>query len=101
MSLDPATLTAILVMAATVYACRIAGYLAMRFVPITPFVERVLRDLPTALFVAVLAPQVAVGGAPYAAGIAVVILLMRLIGKDLLAILGGTATVALLRGTLG
>jgi len=101
MSLDPATVTAILAMAAATFGCRIGGYLVMRFVPITPFVERVLRDLPGALFVAILVPQAVAGGAAIMAGIAVTAAVMWVWGQDLPAILGGTATVALWRALVG
>ncbi len=87
-------------MAAASYACRVAGYLLMGWVPITPRVEAALRAMPIGVMTGIVAPSVAAGRPPEIAGLVVVALLMRLTGQDVLAAVGGAATVALGRALL-
>ena len=88
-------------MAAASYACRVTGYLLMRFVPITPRVQAALHAMPIGVMTGIVAPSIAAGRPPELAGLVVVALAMKLTGKDVVAALAGAATVAAMRWMLG
>jgi uncharacterized membrane protein len=90
-------LIALAAMAAVSFFCRAGGFWLMRFVPVTPRLEAALRALPLGVMVGILAPVLRQGRIPECAGLAVVVLAMRLFGSDLVAALAGVATVAVLR----
>lgn len=90
-------LMALLVMGAASFLCRAGGFFFMRFVPVTPRLEAALRALPFGVMLGIVMPVLAQGRIPEIAGLAVVLVMMRLRGNDLLAALAGIATVALLR----
>lgn len=96
--MDATSLAAILAMAAATYACRAGGFwLATRLKP-TPFVEAWLKELPGAVFAALIAPMVIAAGPPGWIAAAVGFGLMRWTGLFLVAFAGGLATyVALMR----
>jgi uncharacterized membrane protein len=56
MTLDPATLRAILVMAAATIATRITGLIFYRFVTLGPRQTRAMQAIPPAVLMAVIAP---------------------------------------------
>jgi uncharacterized membrane protein len=81
MSLDPATLAAILAMAVATFACRGAGYLVLRRVQPGPVLRAFLGHLPGTLFVAFAAPAVAREGWAGVAGAAATLVVMRATGS--------------------
>ncbi len=84
-------------MALASYGCRIAGYLLMGWLPITPRLEAALRSMPIGVMAGIVAPSVAAGRPPEIAGLLVVGIVMKLTGKDVAAAVAGALTVALLR----
>jgi uncharacterized membrane protein len=62
--IDPATLLAILAMAAATYATRIGGLLVAAWVPGTGRARAALEALPAAVLTAVIAPTALVTGLP-------------------------------------
>jgi len=101
MDADAAFYLAVVGMAAASYACRIAGFVLMGFVPITARVEAALRAMPIGVMAGIVAPSIAAGRPPEIAGLVVVGLVMRLSGQDVLAAVAGAATVAIGRALLG
>jgi len=90
-------LLAILAMALAAYLCRVGGFFAMRFVPLTPRVQAWLRAVPMAILGAILAP-VAVSGDPAGmGGLACAAIAMRLTGNDFLGVFAGVGAVAMMR----
>lgn len=92
---------ALLAMAGASYACRIAGYLLMGYVTITPRLEAGLRAIPLGVMTGIVAPAATSGRIPELAGLATVAVLMRLTGKDVVAALGGAAAVGVVRALGG
>jgi uncharacterized membrane protein len=84
-------------MAVASYACRVAGYLLMGWVPITPRVEAALRAMPIGVMTGIVAPSVAAGRPPEIAGLLATALIMKFTGKDVVAALAGAAVVAVVR----
>ena len=99
MTIDPATLLAILAMAAATYATRIAGLAIGGRIPQTGRARAALDALPAAVLVAVIAPAAAAGPAEILAAAVTVLAATRL---PLLAVVGiGVAAVVMLRTALG
>lgn len=94
---DSHFLLAIAAMAAASYACRLAGYLLMGYVPITPRVQAALKAIPLGVMVGIVTPSVLAGRLPEMVGLAVVFAAMKLTGKDVVAALAGAGAVALCR----
>ncbi len=92
---------AVAAMAAASYACRVAGYLLMGWLPITPRLEAGLRAMPIGVMAGIVTPSVVAGRPAEIVGLAVVFLLMRVTGKDVVASLGGAFAVALVRVFMG
>lgn len=101
MPIRPDVLQAVLLLGLASYACRFGGFFLMRYVSITPRVEAWLRAIPIALIGAILGPVAVNGGPPEWLGLAAAIGLMRATGNDFAGVLGGVATVALMRAVLG
>ncbi|HEX2546289.1 MAG TPA: AzlD domain-containing protein [Ramlibacter sp.] len=101
MDVDRHFLLAIAAMAAASYACRIAGFLLMGYVPITPRVEAALKAIPLGVMIGIVMPTVLRGGLPEWLGLAVVFVVMKRTGKDVVAALAGAAAVALCRWAAG
>ena len=97
MSLSDNALFAIAVMALAAAICRFSGFWLMRFVPITPRVQAGLAAIPIAVMAGIMAPAIVRGGLPESAGMLATIGAVKLGGNDLVAIVAGLATVALLR----
>jgi uncharacterized membrane protein len=98
-TIDPATLLAILAMAAATYATRIAGLAVGRRIPQSGRARAALDTLPAAVLVAVIAPAAVGGPAEILATAVTVLAATRL---PLLAVVGiGVAAVVILRATLG
>ena len=97
MSLDPAFVPLLLVLAAASFACRIAGFWAMRFVPWSPRLNAALRATPLAVMAGIVATAAARGGLAEYVAVAVVLVVSRVVRSDLLAALSGVAAVAAIR----
>jgi uncharacterized membrane protein len=97
MSLSDNALFVIAVMALAAAICRFSGFWLMRFVPITPRVQAGLAAIPIAVMAGIMAPAIVRGGLPESAGMLATIGAVKLGGNDLVAIVAGLATVALLR----
>jgi uncharacterized membrane protein len=69
----------------------------MSRVTITPRVERALRALPGSIVVATILPLALDGGMPAILGLGAAIVAMALVRFELVALLAGLATIALLR----
>jgi uncharacterized membrane protein len=100
MNTPTTTLTIILVMTIAAAFCRLSGYGLMRFVPLTPRVEAGLRAIPLAVMIGIIGPPVLRGGLPEVLGLTATILAARLGLNDLVALLTGMGTVALLRAVM-
>lgn len=98
---DHAFFVAVAAMAAASFACRIAGYLLMGWLPITPRLEAGLRAMPIGVMTGIVAPSLVAGKPAEIVGLAVVFLLMRLTGKDVVAAIGAALAVALVRVFMG
>lgn len=98
---EHAFLVALAAMAVASYACRIAGFVMMRFVPVTPAVDAALKAIPLGVMVGIVTPAVAAGRPPEIIGLLAVGLAMKLVRNDLAAALAGAAAVALARWALG
>jgi uncharacterized membrane protein len=79
------------------YACRVAGYLLMGVLTITPRLEAALRATPLGVMIGIVMPSAASGRLPELAGLLVVGAVMKITGRDLVAALCGAATVAACR----
>jgi uncharacterized membrane protein len=100
MGADNAFYLALAAMAVASYACRVAGYLLMGYVTITPRLEAALRAIPLGVMTGIVTPAATSGRVPELAGLVAVAVLMRATGKDVVAAVGGAAVVGIAR-TLG
>jgi uncharacterized membrane protein len=100
MSLSADMLFVIAVMTVAAAICRLGGFWLMRFVPLTPRVQSALAAIPLAVMAGIIAPNVLRGGVPEGAGLIATIVAVKLGGNDIVAILSGLATVAVLRQVL-
>lgn len=97
MTFSDKALLLISVMAVAAAICRFSGFWLMRFVPITPRVQAGLAAIPVAVMAGIMAPAVVRGGIPETAGLIATVAAVKLGGNDLVAIVAGLASVALLR----
>ena len=97
MGADTGFLLAVAAMACASYACRLAGFALMRFVPVTPRVEAALKAIPLGVMIGIVAPAVAAGKLPEIVGLVAVGVAMKLTRNDLAAAVSGAAAVALCR----
>lgn len=81
-------------MAVASYGCRVAGFLLMGYIPITPRLEAALRAMPIGVMTGIVMPSVAAGRPPEIAGLFAVGLVMKLTGSDIAAAVAGSAVVA-------
>lgn len=93
MSIDPLTLSIILGMALVTYATRVGGYLVVARLPQGPRTRRFLDHLPGCTFAALSAPLVMGGGPPEWLAAAATVVVARLTGQVLPAILAGVGLV--------
>jgi uncharacterized membrane protein len=87
-------LFAILVMAAATYGCRISGVILMKYVRLTPAVQRGLAALPGSIVAATIVPVAIWSGPAAIAGILASILVMSLVRQEAIALLAGLAAAA-------
>ncbi|OYW60629.1 MAG: hypothetical protein B7X99_13710 [Rhizobiales bacterium 17-65-6] len=95
--LDLGTLAAIGVMAVMTLFNRMAGFMVMRFIPLTPRVRRILECLPGAVIVAIVAPAAAHGDIAMAAGLAAALVAAKLLKSDFYAVMAAVVVGAGLR----
>lgn len=97
MDVDAHFMLAILAMAVASYACRIAGFLLMGYLPITSRLQAALKAIPLGVMIGIVMPSVLAGRIPEWVGLAVVFVVMKATGKDVVAALAGAAAVGLCR----
>ena len=88
---------AIAAMAAVTYGCRVAGFLIMRRVRPSPFVERALAALPGAIVAATVVPIALRSGPSAVVGIVVGVGVARIARNELAGLAAGLASAALWR----
>lgn len=84
----------LLAMAIASYGCRVAGFLAMRFVPITPRLEAALRATPLSVMAGIVAVAALRGGPAEWIASAIVLAMARLTRNDVVSALAGVAAIA-------
>ena len=100
MSADPKVILTIIGMALATYFTRAAGYWWVRRATPHPRVMAALGAVPGSVLAALIAPvALATGVAETIAAVVTIGLALRL--PTLVAVIGGTATVAVLRGMIG
>ena len=87
----------LIAMALASYGCRVAGFVAMRFVTITPRIEAALRATPLSVMAGIVAVAAMRGGPAEWIASASVLVLMKLTGQDVLSALAGVVVIALVR----
>jgi uncharacterized membrane protein len=87
----------LLVMAAAALLCRMAGFLLMALMPVSPRVEVALRATPLSVMAGIVALALAQGGPAEALALGSVALLTVVLRSDVAAALLGVAVVAALR----
>ncbi len=97
MGVEYGFLLALVGMALASYACRLAGFLLMGLVTITPRVEAALRAIPLGVMIGIVIPAASAGRVPELLALVVVGTVMKLVRNDLAAAVAGAATVALCR----
>jgi len=98
--LDPLLLATWLGMFAVTYATRIGGYWFVRRFPLSGRIKAGLEAVPMAVLTAIIAPTVLAAG-PAETVAALVTLLLAWRQPVLVAVIGGVATVVLLRMAMG
>jgi uncharacterized membrane protein len=88
---------AIIAMAVVTYAVRAGGFLLMGYVPLTGRVRAFLNALPGAVVVAIILPIAVHGGVAAATAVTVALVVMVWARNDLIAVVCGVATAALVR----
>ncbi|HMN79579.1 MAG TPA: AzlD domain-containing protein [Burkholderiaceae bacterium] len=88
---------AIVLMGLASYSCRAAGFLMMRWVAITPPVERWLGAIPMALMGAILGPAAIGGGPAQWAGLVIAMAVTRLTRSEFAGVMLAAAAVAAIR----
>lgn len=101
MSFDLAFLPLLAIMAAVSFASRAGGFWLMRFVPVNPGVEAALKATPLAVMVGIVTPAAARGNWPEISALAVLAIVTRLTGNDLLGASSGVLVVGGMRYLLG
>jgi uncharacterized membrane protein len=87
----------IVAMAAVTLSLRLGGYFLMSYVTVTPRVRRMLDALPGSVIAAAVLPVALQGGPVAIAAVALAMLAMYLSRSDIVAIVVGVGTAALLR----
>ncbi len=82
------------------FACRVAGFVLMGYVRITPRIEAGLKAVPLAVMIGIVTPAVAAGRLPEIVALVVVGAIARVTGNDVIAAVAGAAVVAGMRWAL-
>jgi uncharacterized membrane protein len=88
---------AIALMTAVTISLRLGGYFLMSYVTVTPRVRRMLNALPGSVIAAAVLPVALQGGPVAIAAVLVAMLAMALTRSDIVAVIAGSGTAALLR----
>ena len=87
----------LLVMVLAAFACRVGGFLMMRFVPATPRLEAALRATPVSVMAGITALALARGQVADALALGGVVVLTLITRNDVVSAVVGVVIVALLR----
>lgn len=87
----------LLAMAGMAYFCRVTGFLAMRYVPMTPRFEAALKATPVSVMAGITAIAAVKGGPAEWIATLVVLGVMRIVGHDIVAAFAGILAIALMR----
>lgn len=90
-------LLAIALMTAATVSLRLGGYFLMSYVTVTPRVRRMLNALPGSVIAAAVLPVALQGGSVAVGAVLAAMLAMYLSKSDIVAVVAGSATAALLR----
>ncbi len=88
---------ALVCMAAATYLCRLGGVWLMDHLPPTPRTRRALQALPGSIIVSTVVPLGVMGGTAALIALGVAMFVMFKLRRDVLALVAGMVTVALLR----
>jgi uncharacterized membrane protein len=94
---DTDFLLLLVAMAGAAYVCRAIGFLAMRYVPMTPRFEAALKATPVSVMAGIVAIAASRGGPPEWCATAAVLLVMKMSGHDIIAAFTGIGVIALMR----
>ncbi|CEJ10585.1 Branched-chain amino acid transport protein (AzlD) [bacterium YEK0313] len=97
MTIDATFLVLLAVMVLASYACRAGGFWLMRFVTVTPRLDAALKATPVAVMAGIVTPAALAGRPGELVALALVVMVMRLSGNDVVAALCGVAGLALWR----
>lgn len=97
MTNNPVDYAVIAGMAGITYFCRILGYWVMGYVPLTRRVRRALEALPGSIMISMVVPTGLASGLAGSIGVAVALAIMMVSRRDIVAVVVGCASVALLR----
>jgi uncharacterized membrane protein len=87
-------LVTVLALAAASFFCRAGGFMAMRYVRITPRMQSALKAVPLAVMIGIVMPAASTGRVPELAALVAVGFAMRFSGNELLAAVAGLVVVA-------
>lgn len=88
---------AVALMTAVTISLRLGGYFLMSYVTMTPRVRRMLNALPGSVIAAAVLPVAVQGGGIAIAAVLAAMLAMALTRSDIVAVIAGSGTAALLR----
>ena len=91
---DADFLVTVLALAAASCFCRAGGFMAMRYVRITPRMQSALKAVPLAVMIGIVMPAASAGRVPELAALVAVGFTMRFSGNELLAAVAGLVVVA-------
>ena len=91
---DADFLVTVLALAAASFFCRAGGFMAMRYVRITPRMQSALKAVPLAVMIGIVMPAASAGRVPELAALVAVGFTMRFSGNELLAAVAGLLVVA-------
>lgn len=95
--MSPSLPAMLAVMAAAALFCRMAGYMAMRFLPPSARLDAALKATPLAVMAGITAQALAAGGLVEVLSLGAVVGLTVLLGTDVAAALLGVVVAAVLR----
>lgn len=84
----------VVALAVASFFCRAGGFMAMRYVRITPRLQAALKAVPLAVMIGIVMPAASAGRIPELAALVAVGFAMRWRGNELLAAVAGLAVVA-------
>ncbi|MGL5446863.1 MAG: AzlD family protein [Rhabdaerophilum sp.] len=94
---NPDFIVLLMAMALASYGCRVTGFLAMRYVTITPRLEAALRATPLSVMAGIVTVAAIRGGPAEWIASSAVMLAMYVTGRDVISALLGVAVIAFVR----